>query len=55
MYILVRQKDNIIVGTAVKPVDETDASQKGFRVYEIPDSEFNPSMLGGKLESFEKE
>lgn len=55
MYILVRQTDNVIVGTAFRPIDEASASKSGCRVYDIPDAEFNESLLGSKLESFETE
>lgn len=55
MYILVRQKDNIIVGSAKNRIDEKSASENGCKVYEILDAEFKPSMLGSRLESFEKE
>lgn len=55
MYILVRQTDNVIVGTAVRPVDEVSASKNGCRVYEIEDSEFDPNMLGSKLTHFNKD
>lgn len=54
MYILVRQKDNIIIGTAMKPIDEKTASTNGYRVYEIEQSEFKPSMIGSVLTSFEQ-
>ena len=54
MYILVRQTDNIIVGTATKIVDEASVSKSGCRVYEIPDNEFTANMLGSKLETFEE-
>lgn len=53
MYILVRAKDNVIVGTAIRKVDEIAESKKGCKVYEIDDSDFTPDMLGSKLESFE--
>lgn len=55
MYILVRVKDNKIVGSAVKKIDEKSASENGCRVYEIPDNEFSEKMLGSKLESFDKD
>lgn len=55
MYILVRAKDNVIVGTAIKKIDENSASKNGCKVYEIDDSDFSQDMLGSKLESFEKE
>ena len=55
MYILVRQKDNVIVGTAIKPIDEASASKSGCKVYEIADDEFDIKMLGSRLNSFETE
>jgi hypothetical protein len=55
MYILVRFSDNIIIGSAVKPIDEISASKNGYLVYEIADEEFNVAMIGSKLESFEEE
>lgn len=54
MYILVRATDNIIIGTATRPVDEESVSKNGCRVYEIDDSEFKPEMLGSKLTEYEK-
>jgi hypothetical protein len=54
MYILVRQTDNIIIGTASRLVDEKSAADKGYNVYEIADSEFKASMLGSKLAGFDK-
>lgn len=55
MYIIVRQKDHVIVGTAVNYIDEVSVSASGCKVYELPDEEFDPSLLGKKLESFERE
>ena len=55
MFILVRQSDKIIIGTATKMVDEKNAAEKGFEIFEIPDSEFNPELLGSKLKGFDKE
>lgn len=55
MYILVRQKDNVIVGTAVKAIDEASASKSGCKVYELPDEEFDISLMGKKLESYERD
>lgn len=54
MYILVRESDNIIIGTATRPVNEDAAADKGYKVYEIDESEFKPSMLGAKLQKFDK-
>lgn len=55
MYILVRQSDNIIIGTSSGKVDEQSASKSGYRVYEIADVEWNNSMLGSKLKGYEKD
>lgn len=55
MYILVRQSDNVIVGTAIRPIDELSASKSGCRIYEIDESEFTPEMLGSKLTQYNKE
>lgn len=49
MYILVNSKTNIIVGTALKPVSVEACSRNGQKVFEIPDHEFTPDMLGSKL------
>lgn len=54
MYILVRKEDKVIIGTAIKMVDETAAADKGYDVYEIPESEFRPTMLGSILTGFNK-
>jgi hypothetical protein len=54
MYILVRQSDKVIIGTATKLIDEKSAADKGYDVYEIQESEFKPSMLGSKLQGFDK-
>lgn len=54
MYLLVRVKDNIIIGTATKAVDEKTASKHGYKIYEIADAEFKTNMLGAKLEGFTK-
>lgn len=45
---------SIIIGTATKPINTIEASKNGYIVCEIPDSEFDPSMLGSKLEDFEQ-
>lgn len=55
MYILVRQEDNVIIGTATRPVDTASASENGYRVYEIDDSEFKEEMLGSKIVDYVKE
>ncbi len=54
MYIIVRHKDNVIVGNALRPVDEVQLSKNGYKVFEIDDSEFSISMLGSKLDGFQE-
>lgn len=54
MYLIVRASDNIIVGTAIRPIDEASSSKNGYKIYQIEDSEFVPEMLGAKLEGFNK-
>jgi len=53
MYIIVNNSTKKIIGTAAKPMDEEDSSKRGYLIYEIPDSEFSPSMLGATLEGFD--
>lgn len=52
MYILVNS-NNIIVGSAKNMPSESTCSKKGQKVYEIPDSEYDPSMINSSLKSFE--
>lgn len=52
MFILVRVKDNVIVGCANNPVNIKEASKQGRRVYEIDDSEFKPEMLGQRITEY---
>lgn len=54
MYIIVRQQDMLILGSATRPVDIKTASKNGYLVFEIADEDFNVEMLGSKLESFEE-
>lgn len=54
MYIIVRHSDNIIVGSATRPVDESQASANGYKVFEISDDEFRVELIGSKLASFEE-
>lgn len=54
MYIIVRKKDNVIIGTASAVVAE-DESKTGYTFYEVDDSEFSTSMIGKTLESFEED
>jgi hypothetical protein len=53
MYIMVRQSDRVIMGSAINPVSKEHASAQGYEVYEIDDSEFSVSMLGSVLNDFE--
>lgn len=53
MYILVDAKTNTIVGSAAKKVNEESCSKNGQKVYEIPDSEYNHSLIGTKIEDFQ--
>ena len=54
MYIIVRHSDKIIVGSATRPVDESEASRNGYLIFEMEDSEFKVEMIGSKLESFDE-
>ena len=53
MFLIVRQSDNMIIGSAIKPININEASSKGYIVCEIPDDEFDPAMLGSILDNFE--
>jgi len=53
MFLIVRQSDSVIIGSAIKPIHMESASQKGYIICEIPDDEFNPQMLGSKIEDFD--
>ena len=52
MFILVRVKDNVIVGCANNKVNVQEASKNGRRVYEIDDADFKPEMLGQRITEF---
>lgn len=54
MYIIVRHSDDIIIGSAVRPMDEVEASKRGYKVFEVDDADFDVSMIGSKLESFDE-
>lgn len=53
MYIMVRQIDNVVVGSAINPININDASANGCVIYEIDDSEFTPELLGSTLDYFD--
>lgn len=53
MYIIVRQLDNVVIGSAINPISIDDASAQGCLVYEIEDSEFTSELLGSTLDYFD--
>jgi hypothetical protein len=53
MFLIVRQSDNVIIGSAIKPINIEDASKNGYIVCEMPDAEFTPDLIGSKIEDFE--
>jgi N-dimethylarginine dimethylaminohydrolase len=54
MYLLVNKSDNVIIGYANRLVNEKQAEQDGYEVFEIEDAEFSPKMLGSKIESYDE-
>lgn len=52
MYILVN-KDNIIVASAVNKPSEHSCSKKGQKVFQLPDAEYSPEMIGSELVSYD--
>lgn len=52
MYILVN-KDNVIVGSAFNKPSEACCSKNMQRVFEIPDTEYTPEMIGTKIVSYD--
>lgn len=52
MYILVN-KDNVIVGSAFNKPSESCCSKNMQKVYQIPDNEYDPEMIGSSLVSYE--
>lgn len=54
MYILVRKIDNIIIGSAMNPINKENAEKKGYIIYEMDKSEFSEKMIGAKLEGFDE-
>jgi hypothetical protein len=53
MFIMVRQSDRVIIGSAINPVSIEHASANGFDIFEIDDSEFKPELLGSTLNYFD--
>jgi hypothetical protein len=54
MYLIIKQDDSVIIGSAIKPINMDEASKNGYIICEIPDNEFDPKMLGSKIEDFEQ-
>lgn len=52
MYILVNS-DNIIVGSAVNKPSTISCSKRGQKIFQIPDEEFDPSIIGSELVSYD--
>lgn len=52
MYILVNEK-NIIVGSAVKKPSEAHCSANNQKIYEIPNEEYTPEIIGSELVEFD--
>jgi len=52
MYILIDEND-VIVASSVNMPDISDCSGKGLKVFEIPNSEYTPELIGKKLEDFD--
>lgn len=53
MFIIVREHDGIIVGSAINPINIDEASKNGRIVYEIDDVDFDRSLIGQKLIDYE--
>lgn len=53
MFLIIKQDDSVIIGSAIKPINIDEASKNGYIICEIPDSEFDPKMIGSKIEDFE--
>jgi len=53
MYIIVRAADNVIVGSAINPININEASKNNRLVYEIDDKDFDVSLIGKILTDYE--
>jgi hypothetical protein len=53
MFLIVKQDDSVIIGSAIKPINIGEASKNGYIICEIPDKEFDPKMIGSKIEDFD--
>lgn len=54
MYIMVRESDNMIIGSAVNPINKKTAMERGYLVYELDNSEYSEDLIGNILENFEE-
>lgn len=52
MYILVNENNTIVASSKNKPSEEV-ASAKRQRIYDVDDNEYDPTMIGQVLESFD--
>lgn len=52
MYILVN-KENVIVASSTKKPSVADCSEKGLIIYKISSTEYDPTLIGQKLEEFD--
>lgn len=51
---MVRKSDNVIIGSAVNPINTKTAEQRGYLVYELDNSEYTEDLIGNILENFEE-
>ena len=54
MYIMVRASDNMIIGSAVNPINKKTAMDRSYLVYELDNSEYSEDLIGNILENFEE-
>lgn len=52
MYILVNEND-VIVGSAMNKPSIVECSKNKQRVFHLPDSEYEPEIIGSKLVSYD--
>jgi len=52
MYILVNQQ-NIIVASSTNKPSEPDCSEKGLIIYKVAKSEYDPTLIGQQLDTFD--
>jgi hypothetical protein len=49
MFLVIRDTDNRIMLSSARPLDEKQYVGQGMSIVEIPDSEYDPAMVGGIL------